>query len=124
MVRWACGLTRIRGQFVVYLCLHRGKSAGKHGKLASPLYSHFAAQGRLPAVALGFWVKNLGEHARGGQLRRKEPTGGGGCHGLGRKREPTASSESAVALCACVPTAPAACGFIRAIKTILEQSAA
>src|SRR5215831_2300174 len=27
-------LTRIRRQFVVYFCLHRRKSAGKHGKLA------------------------------------------------------------------------------------------
>src|SRR5262249_54315356 len=30
-------LTRIRRQFVVYFCLHRGKFAGKYGKLASPL---------------------------------------------------------------------------------------
>jgi hypothetical protein len=29
------GLTRIRLQFAIYFCLHRGKFAGKHGKLAS-----------------------------------------------------------------------------------------
>jgi hypothetical protein len=32
------GLTRIRRHFVVYFCLHRGKFAGKHGKLARSLF--------------------------------------------------------------------------------------
>jgi hypothetical protein len=31
------GLTIIRLQLAIYFCLHRGKFAGKHGKLASSL---------------------------------------------------------------------------------------
>jgi len=34
-------LTRIIRQLVVYFCLHRGKCAGKHGKLASANHAHF-----------------------------------------------------------------------------------
>ena len=34
LARSECTLTRIRRQFVVYFCLHRGKCAEKHGKLA------------------------------------------------------------------------------------------
>ena len=35
MIAARIDLTRIRRQFVVYFCLHRGKFAGKHCKVAS-----------------------------------------------------------------------------------------
>jgi len=66
-------LTRIRRQFVVYFCLHTGKFAGKHGKLASRMelgcmarpthalaakagFSNFCVTSRIyEAVAIKYW---------------------------------------------------------------------
>src|SRR5262249_12674881 len=52
------GLTRIRGQIVVYLCLHRGQFAGKHGKLASSpstRCSDSSAILQLPITGMHVW---------------------------------------------------------------------
>jgi hypothetical protein len=67
-IHFFSGQTRIRQQIVVYFCLHRGQSAGKHRKLPRRTISHMEARHRVGAV------RSLCLNPRGKGLNASPPT--------------------------------------------------